>query len=157
MRILLTAAFSLIIVSFFRLLGWLTSNAPQALNTLFQAAPGPTWLACMVPAVLGCLALWRLFKLMERPAMMLTLVQGASALVHHHKERQSAVQAAACFALSALLLAMMKSGQPELPVLVACSVVFVYCSLVLSSVLLVLAVSRVRKVTRFLERNPVFG
>jgi hypothetical protein len=157
MRIPFTAAISLIIVGFFRLLGWLVTGAPQALGSLFQAKPGATWLVCMVPAVLGCLSLWRLFKLMERPAMMLTLAQGASALAHHHKERQSAVQATGCFVVSAMLLAMLKSGQPDMPVLVTCSVVFVYCSSVLSCALLVLAVSRVRKVIRYVERNPIFG
>lgn len=157
MRIPFTAAICLVIVGFFRLLGWLFTDAPQALNTLFLAAPGATWLACMVPAVLGGLALWRLFKLMERPAMLLTLAQGASALAHHHKERQSAVQATVLFSLSALLLSMMQSGQQDVPVLVTCSVVFVYCSCALASTLLVLAISRVRKVTRYVERNPVFG
>jgi len=157
MRIPFTAAISLIIVGFFRLLGWLVSDAPLALGTLFQSEPGVTWFVCMVPAVLGCVALWRLFKLMERPAMMLTLAQGASALAHHHKERQAAVQATACYAVSALLLSMMKAGQPDMPASVTCSAVFVYCSFVISSALLVLAVSRVRKVTRYVERNPIFG
>jgi hypothetical protein len=157
MRIPFAAAISLIIVGFFRLLGWLATDAPQALGLLFQAQPGATWFACMVPAVLGGMALWRLFKLLERPAMMLTLAQGASALAHHHKERRAAVQATACYAVSAVLLAMMKSGQPDVPALVTCSAVFVYCSFVISSALLVLAVSRVRKVTRYVERNPIFG
>jgi len=157
MRIPFTAAISLFIVGVLKFLDWTTSNLYQTLVTLFKVAPGVTWLGCMIPAVLGCVALWRVFKLMERPAQMLTLAHGASALSHHQRERKAALRASACFAVTAVLLTMLNSGEAATPVLVSCGVVFVYCSLVLAVALLVLATLRVRKVTRFVQRNPIFG
>lgn len=157
MRIALAAVISLIIVGIAQFLGWLARSIGQALDVLYQLSPGLCWSLCMVPAVLGATALWRVFRLMERPAMLLTLVQGASALTHHRKELRVAAVSVALFGLSTVLLASLGTMQATAPSLMLCTDLFLGMSLVFSMGLLALAGLRLRKVTRFVQHNPVFG
>lgn len=157
MRIALAAIISVIIVGVLQFLGWTARAISQTLEMLYQVSPAACWTLCMVPAMLGAGALWRVFRLMERPAMLLTLVQSASALTHHRKELRVAGLSTLMFSASAVLLAPLSALQATAPAVMLGTDLFLGISLVFSLGILALAGLRLRKVTRFVQHNPVFG
>lgn len=156
MRILFAVVLGAVLVGLLKLSAWFISGVMYVAGATLAMVPAGSDSVRMVPAIIGALALWQAFRLIESPTPLLTLFHGTSSLFHERKVLRMSIVSSVFLGIAQLMAHGFSSVTTPTPVWLHATDIFVIVSLVTSLLLMTGSIIRVRKAGWFTTQARLF-